>query len=48
VAEQVPEVQAPARPPQHAQYPWPEKARLLGTRVSRVDGPAKATGRVMS
>ena len=43
--DQVPEVQAPARPPTHEKYPWPEKARLLGTRVSRVDGPLKATGR---
>jgi xanthine dehydrogenase YagR molybdenum-binding subunit len=45
VADQVPEVQAPARPPTHEKYPWPEKARLLGTRISRLDGPAKTTGR---
>ena len=43
--DQVPEVQAPARPAGHPKYAWPEKARLLGTRVSRVDGPAKTTGR---
>jgi xanthine dehydrogenase YagR molybdenum-binding subunit len=42
---QVPEVQAPARPPQHPTYPWPEKSRLLGTRISRIDGPLKVTGR---
>jgi xanthine dehydrogenase YagR molybdenum-binding subunit len=24
---------------------WPEKRRVMGTRVSRLDGPAKATGR---
>jgi xanthine dehydrogenase YagR molybdenum-binding subunit len=45
VADQVPEVQAPPRPPQHDKYPWPEKSRLIGTRVSRIDGPLKATGR---
>ena len=33
------------RPPQHDKYPWPEKPRLLGTRVSRIDGPLKVTGR---
>ena len=43
-SRQVPEVQAP-RPGQHAIYPWPEKPRLLGTRISRVDGPLKTTGR---
>jgi xanthine dehydrogenase YagR molybdenum-binding subunit len=43
--EQVPEVQAPARPAGHAKYPWPDKGRVLGTRVSRLDGPAKTTGR---
>ena len=43
--EQVPEVQAPPRPAQHPTYPWPEKSRLLGTRISRIDGPHKATGR---
>jgi len=45
VADQVPEVQAPPRPPQHDKYPWPEKSRLLGTRISRIDGPMKASGR---
>src|SRR5437016_1177187 len=24
---------------------WPEKRRLLGTRIQRLDGPEKATGR---
>ena len=38
-------VQAPARPAQHPTYPWPEKPRLLGTRVKRLDGPDKVTGR---
>jgi xanthine dehydrogenase YagR molybdenum-binding subunit len=42
---QVPEVQAPPRPPQHEKYPWPQKSRLLGTRVSRIDGPQKVSGR---
>jgi xanthine dehydrogenase YagR molybdenum-binding subunit len=45
VADQVPDVQAPPRPPQHDKYPWPEKSRLLGTRVSRIDGPLKVSGR---
>ena len=31
--------------PQHEKYPWPEKSRLLGTRVSRIDGPLKVSGR---
>ena len=44
-SRQVAEVQAPARPPQHPLYPWPEKPRLIGTRISRVDGPLKVTGR---
>ena len=45
--EQVPEVQAPARPTQHAKYPWPAPAdsALLGKPVSRIDGPAKVSGR---
>jgi xanthine dehydrogenase YagR molybdenum-binding subunit len=42
---QVPEVQAPARPASHPKYAWPEKSRLLGTRINRVDGPLKTTGR---
>ena len=45
MADQVSEVQAPPRPPQHDKYPWPEKPRLLGTRVSRIDGPMKVSGR---
>ena len=44
-SRQVPEVQAPPRPPQHEKYPWPAKSRLLGTRVSRIDGPMKVSGR---
>ena len=36
--------QAPA-PAQHPKYAWPEKQRLIGTRVSRIDGPLKVTGR---
>jgi xanthine dehydrogenase YagR molybdenum-binding subunit len=39
---QVPAAPAPA---QHPTYPWPAKARLLGTRVNRLDGPLKTTGR---
>jgi xanthine dehydrogenase YagR molybdenum-binding subunit len=42
---QVPEVQAAATPQTHAKYPWPRPARLLGTRVSRVDAPLKVSGR---
>ena len=30
---------------QHPTYPWPQKSRLLGTRISRIDGPQKVTGR---
>jgi xanthine dehydrogenase YagR molybdenum-binding subunit len=30
---------------QHPKYPWPEKSRLLGTRISRIDGPHKVSGR---
>ncbi len=45
VPDQVPDVQAPARPAGHDKYPWPEQSRLLGTRISRVDGPPKTTGR---
>jgi xanthine dehydrogenase YagR molybdenum-binding subunit len=46
VADQVPEVQAPARPKQHAKYPWPkpEDAAVLGHRLTRVDGAAKVSG----
>jgi xanthine dehydrogenase YagR molybdenum-binding subunit len=42
---QVPEVQAAARPAKHEKYPWPEKPTLLSTKVSRIDGPVKATGK---
>ena len=35
--------QTPAN--QHPTYPWPEKPRLIGTRISRIDGPQKVTGR---
>ena len=42
---QVPEVQAPARASGHTKYAWPEKPVLLSTRVERVDGPVKVTGR---
>ncbi len=45
MADQVPEVQAPARPAGHALYPWPEQPRILGTRVARIDAAAKVTGR---
>ena len=37
--------QTPAAPAQHPKYAWPEKPRLIGTRVSRIDGPLKVTGR---
>ena len=42
---QVPAAQSPAAPAQHPKYAWPEKPRLIGTRVSRIDGPLKVTGR---
>jgi xanthine dehydrogenase YagR molybdenum-binding subunit len=45
VAEQVPDVRAPARPGQHPMYPWPEKPRIIGTRVTRLDATVKVTGR---
>jgi xanthine dehydrogenase YagR molybdenum-binding subunit len=41
---QVPEVNTPARPPQHEKYPWPAEPTLIGKRIQRVDGPAKVTG----
>jgi len=44
-AEQVPEVQAAAKPAKHEKYPWPDKPTILGTAVKRLDGPVKATGR---
>jgi len=45
VAEQVPEVKTPAQPARNEKYPWPEHPTLIGTRMHRVDGPVKATGR---
>jgi xanthine dehydrogenase YagR molybdenum-binding subunit len=47
VADQVPEVQAPARPQQHAKYPWPkpDESAVLGKRLTRIDGPEKVSGR---
>ena len=42
---QVPEVQAAAKPAKHEKYPWPEKPTIIGTKVSRLDGPAKVSGR---
>ncbi len=42
---QVPEVRTAAQPAKHEKYPWPEKPVLLGTRVPRLDGSLKATGR---
>jgi xanthine dehydrogenase YagR molybdenum-binding subunit len=47
VADQVPEVKAPARPTQHAKYPWPEPdgSTVLGKRLTRLDGPLKVSGR---
>jgi xanthine dehydrogenase YagR molybdenum-binding subunit len=45
--DQVPEVQAPAKPAQHAKYPWPApaEAAVIGKPTNRVDGPLKVTGR---
>jgi len=31
--------------PRHPTYPWPEQRRIIGTRVTRLDAPAKVTGR---
>lgn len=42
---QVPDVNAPARPRQHATYPWPARPAVLGTAVRRVDGPDKVQGK---
>ena len=42
---QVPEVKAPAAPAKHDKYPWPEHPTYIGTRMQRIDGPEKATGR---
>jgi xanthine dehydrogenase YagR molybdenum-binding subunit len=46
VAEQVPEVNAPAKPVQHAKYPWPAPAdaTVIGKPVKRIDGPLKVSG----
>ena len=41
---QVPEVQAPARASGNSRYAWPKERDVLGTRVRRVDGPAKVMG----
>ena len=47
MADQVPEVQAPARPQQHAKYPWPrpDESGVVGKRLTRLDGPDKVSGR---
>jgi xanthine dehydrogenase YagR molybdenum-binding subunit len=42
---QVPEVKTAAQPAKHEKYPWPDKPILIGTRVPRLDGSVKATGR---
>ncbi len=42
---QVPEVKTAAQPAKHEKYPWPEKPALIGTRVPRLDGSLKATGK---
>jgi xanthine dehydrogenase YagR molybdenum-binding subunit len=42
---QVPEVKTAAQPAKHEKYPWPDKPVLIGTRVPRLDGSSKATGR---
>jgi xanthine dehydrogenase YagR molybdenum-binding subunit len=42
---QVPEVKTAAQPTRHEKYPWPDKPVLIGTRVPRLDGSVKATGR---
>ncbi len=42
---QVPEVRTAAQPAKHEKYPWPDKPVLIGTRVPRLDGSVKATGR---
>ena len=40
----MPEVQAPARASGSSRYAWPKERDVLGTRVRRVDGPAKVKG----
>lgn len=49
MAEQVPEVNTPARPAQHEKYPWPAPAdaTVLGKPLTRVDGPLKVSGRAI-
>ena len=42
---QVPEVAAPATANPDSPYAWPQQRRLLSTRVNRIDGPLKASGR---
>ncbi len=42
---QVPEVAAPATANPNSPYAWPEQRRLLSSRIRRVDGPLKASGR---
>jgi xanthine dehydrogenase YagR molybdenum-binding subunit len=44
-APQVPEVKTAAQPAKHEKYPWPEKPTLIGTRVPRLDGSVKTTGK---
>ena len=47
VADPGPGSQAPARPQQHAKYPWPrpDESAVVGKRLTRLDGPDKVTGR---
>lgn len=42
---QVPEVAAPASANPNSPYAWPQQPTLLSTRVQRIDGPLKASGR---
>lgn len=44
-AQQGPPKPPPAVPTPHAQYPWPNQSRLIGTSVKRLDGPDKVQGR---
>ena len=41
----MPEVAAPATANPDSPYAWPQQRRLLSTRVNRIDGPLKASGR---
>ena len=36
---------APASAPSESEFAWPAKPSVLGTRVKRLDGPDKVTGR---